>query len=160
MDLAITTEAAQLLGWFYAVTSALRVVAYAPQVTLVWRCRDGAPSVSLVTWISSAVSHFAATIYGLLVVADPCLCAISAGNAIGSVAIAWVATVRRVAARRAAIRTRSAVPGCLPTASTAPTGLPAAARRPAAANPSPSAAPSTTTGMPAHWQFRGQPAAA
>ena len=57
MDIVITAEAVQAIGWFYAATSVLRVVAYAPQVWLVWRCVEGARSVSMITWITSAVSH-------------------------------------------------------------------------------------------------------
>lgn len=155
MDMSITAQAAETIGWLYAITSALRVVAYAPQVVLVWRCVDGARSVSMLTWISSAVSHLAAAIYGVLVVADPCFTLIAVGNAVGSAAIVWVAGVRRAASRR-----RSAGQACRLSASKGPTALPAPALPAAGASPSRQAASTTASGMPAHWQDRGQLAAA
>ena len=95
MELDIAPQTIQAIGWFYALTSALRVVAYAPQVALIWRCPEGGRSVSMVTWVASTLSHVTATVYGVAVVADPCLTASAVGNTAGSVAIVWVALVRR-----------------------------------------------------------------
>lgn len=41
---------AAAIGWFYLVTNSARVFAYVPQIITVWRCRDGARAISLVTW--------------------------------------------------------------------------------------------------------------
>ena len=155
MDIVISTEAAQAISWFYAATSFVRVVAYAPQVWLVWRCIEGARSVSLLTWSSAALSHLAATVYGMLIVGDGCFTAIGIGNLAGSLAIIWVAGVQRAASRR-----RSAFPGYLRLASTRPTAPPAVA--PAAVVPDPirQADPTRSGGTAAHWQCRGLSAAA
>lgn len=155
MDIVITAEAVQAIGWFYAATSVLRVVAYAPQVWLVWRCVEGARSVSMITWITSAVSHLAATIYGLGVVYDFCFVAVGVGNFVGSVAVVWVACAQRGASRR-----RSACPACPPPASTARKVPLAVVPRQAAADPNRPANPPTTPGTAVHWQFRALPEAA
>jgi len=155
MDIAVTTEAAQAIGWFYAATSLSRVLAYAPQVWLVWRCMDGARSVSMITWITSAASHFAATAYGVLVIDDICFTAIGVGNFVGSAAIVWAAWVQR-----ATIRRRSACPACPSPASTAPTAAPATVQAAVAPGPIRPADPTRTGGTAAHWQCPALPAAA
>jgi hypothetical protein len=104
MEIDIAPQTIQAIGWFYALTSALRVVAYAPQVALIWRCPEGGRSVSMVTWVASTLSHVAATVYGAAVVADPCLTAIAVGNTAGSLAIVWVALLRRGQASRTVTR--------------------------------------------------------
>ena len=95
MEIDIAPHTIQAIGWLYALTSALRVVAYAPQVALIRRCPDGGRSVSLVTWVASTLSHVAGVIYGAAVVSDPCVTAIAVGNTAGSLAIVCMALMRR-----------------------------------------------------------------
>ena len=159
MDIVISTEAVQAIGWFYAATSFVRVVAYAPQVWLLWRCIEGARSVSLLTWGSAALSHLAATLYGMLILGDGCFTAIGLGNLAGSVAIVWMAVVQRAAAR-APSRRRSTAPAYLWLASTRPTAPPAVAPAAAAPDPIRPADPTTTGGTAGRWQCRGLSAAA
>jgi len=155
MDSIISIESGQAIGWFYAATSFIRVAAYAPQVRLVWRCIEGARSVSLLTWGSAALSHLAATLYGLLVLGDICFTAIGLGNFVGSAAIVCAAGVQR-----AAIRRRSACPAYPRPASTAPTAAPATVPAAAAPGPIRPAGPTRKGGTAVHWQCRGLPAAA
>lgn len=155
MDIVISSEAAQAIGWFYAATSLVRVAAYAPQVWLVSRCIEGARSVSLLTWGSAALSHLAATLYGMLVAGDSCFTAIGIGNLAGSVAIVWIAGVQRTANRR-----RSAAPAYLWLASTRPTVPPAIAPAAAAPDPIRPADPTTAGGTAGRWQCQGLSAAA
>ena len=155
MQIVISTEAAQAIGWFYAATSFVRVVAYAPQVWLVWRCIEGARSVSLLTWGSAASSHLAATLYGMLVMGDGCFAAIGVGNFVGSVAIVWVACVQRALSRR-----RSAAPAYPWLASRWPTAPLAVAPAVAAPDPTHPADPPTTGGTAGHWQCQALSAAA
>lgn len=91
----VSGQAAEFIGWTYAVTSLARIVAYAPQVALVRNCADGARSVSLTTWITATISHLAAAVYGVTVMPDPWLTAIGVGNAAGSGAIVVFALARR-----------------------------------------------------------------
>jgi hypothetical protein len=151
MEIDIAPQTIQAIGWFYALTSALRVVAYAPQVALVWRCPEGGRSVSLVTWVASALSHAAGVIYGVAVVADPCLTAIAVGNTAGSLAIVWVALVRRGSTRGALLsRMRSVARAMRPRASTAAIRRPAGGRQPVAPSPSRPGGFATAAGTAAH----------
>ena len=157
MDIAVSSEAALAIGWFYAATSLMRVAAYAPQVWLVWRCADGARSVSLMTWGSAALSHLAATVYGMVVVGDSCFTAIGIGNFVGSVAIVWVAGAQRAGLLS---RRRSAAPAYPWLASTRRTAPLAVVPRAAAPGPIRPADPTTTDGTAAHWRCQALSAAA
>lgn len=66
-----------LIGWLYLLTNAVRVLTYIPQIVVVWRCTDGAVSVSLLTWGSWVLSNVTATVYAVLVVRDALFVAIS-----------------------------------------------------------------------------------
>ena len=81
------------IAWGYLLVNATRVLTYVPQVMAVWRCTDGARSVSLLTWGSWTLSHVMAVLYGLLVVVDGFFVAISLVNLVGCAAIAGAASV-------------------------------------------------------------------
>ena len=83
------------IGWLYLLTNATRVVTYIPQIVVVWRCSDGALSVSLLTWGSWVLSNLTATLYGALVVQDVFFVAISLVNLAGCGAVASIAAWRR-----------------------------------------------------------------
>lgn len=91
------TDAAGLaaIGWLYLLTNATRVVTYIPQIVVVWRCTDGALSVSLLTWGSWVLSNLTATVYGVLVVRDGFFVAISLVNLAGCGVVAAIAAWRR-----------------------------------------------------------------
>ena len=88
------------IAWGYLLVNATRVLTYVPQVMAVWRCTDGARSVSLLTWGSWTLSHVMAVLYGLLVVVDGFFVAISLVNLVGCAAIAGIAMRRRGQWRR------------------------------------------------------------
>lgn len=69
-----------LIAWAYLVTNAGRVFTYMPQILTVWRCGDGARSISLLTWASWCVSHLSAVLYGALVSQDRFLVLVSLIN--------------------------------------------------------------------------------
>ena len=52
-----------LIGWAYVLVNAGRVLSYLPQIVAVWRCSDGARSISLLTWSYWACSHLTASLY-------------------------------------------------------------------------------------------------
>ena len=93
------------VAWFYLATNSLRVVSYVPQIVAVWRCDDGARSISLLTWGSWVISHIAATLYGVLIVKDTFFILISLVNLAGCGAVAGIAAHRRALLRGSA-RTR------------------------------------------------------
>ena len=88
------------IGWAYLLTNACRVLTYVPQIVVVWRCRDGAQSISLTTLGSWSVSHLTALLYGALVVADAFLVAVSLINLAGCSVVTWIAYRRRRAHAR------------------------------------------------------------
>lgn len=84
-----------LIGWLYLLTNAARVLTYIPQIVVVWRCTDGAISVSLLTWGSWVLSNVTATVYAVLVVRDAFFVAISLVNLFGCAAVTAIAARRR-----------------------------------------------------------------
>lgn len=88
------------IAWLYLLTNATRVVTYLPQIIVVWRCRDGARSVSLLTWGSWVLSQAFALLYGMLVVHDLPFVLISAINFLGCAAVTVVAMRRRMQWKR------------------------------------------------------------
>jgi uncharacterized protein with PQ loop repeat len=69
-----------LVGWAYVLANTGRVLSYLPQIATVWRCRDGAKSLSLLTWSYWAFSHLTACLYAGIAVQDNKLLAVSLGN--------------------------------------------------------------------------------
>ena len=69
-----------LIGWAYVLVNAGRVLSYLPQIVAVWRCSDGARSISLLTWSYWACSHLTASLYAGIVIGDWKLLAVSLGN--------------------------------------------------------------------------------
>ncbi|RZI78148.1 MAG: hypothetical protein EOP80_02130 [Variovorax sp.] len=94
---AVTSDSAwiAMVGGLYFLTNATRVFTYIPQVVVVWRCKEGARSVSLLTWGSWVLSNLTATAYGVLVLGDGLFVAISVVNLIGCGLVAAVAARRR-----------------------------------------------------------------
>lgn len=90
----------QLIVWLYLLTNAARIFTYLPQIHAVWHCRDGARSISLVTWSSWTLSHLAALAYAQLVVFDQALSVISCINLAGCGITTLLAARRRLAWRR------------------------------------------------------------
>jgi len=83
------------IAWFYLATNSVRVLTYLPQIVAVWRCHDGARSISLLTWGSWVVSHITATLYGVLVVHDTFFVLVSLVNLAGCGAVMAIAAHRR-----------------------------------------------------------------
>ncbi|WP_077002332.1 hypothetical protein [Variovorax sp. KK3] len=90
-----------LIAWVYLITNAVRIFTYVPQIVVVWRCRDGAPSVSQLTWGSWVLSHITAVLYGALVVFDLFFLLISLVNLLGCGLVVGIVAWRRWQKRRA-----------------------------------------------------------
>jgi hypothetical protein len=69
-----------LVSWAYVLANTGRVLSYLPQIATVWRCGDGARSISLLTWSYWAFSHLTACLYAGVAVHDGKLLAVSLGN--------------------------------------------------------------------------------
>ncbi|VWX61322.1 conserved membrane hypothetical protein [Burkholderiales bacterium 8X] len=83
------------IAWIYLVTNAVRVVTYLPQIVAVWRCRDGAKAISLLTWGSWVLSHVTGVVYGIWVIHDGFFIVISTINLAGCAAVTMIAAQRR-----------------------------------------------------------------
>lgn len=92
-----------VIAWAYLLTNAVRVFTYVPQIVTVWRCQDGARSLSLLTWWSWVLSHITAIAYGVLVVRDLPFLLITLINLAGCGAVAGIAMRRRAQWRRRAL---------------------------------------------------------
>lgn len=88
------------IAWLYLVTNATRLVTYLPQIVVVWRCTDGARSVSVLTWGSWVLSQGTAMIYGALVLCDLPFVLISLINFVGCACVTAIALHRRAQWKR------------------------------------------------------------
>lgn len=88
------------IAWLYLITNATRVVTYVPQIVVVWRCTDGALSVSLLTWGSWVLSQVSALFYGVLVMHDLPFVLISLINLFGCACVTGITMRRRMQWRR------------------------------------------------------------
>lgn len=94
---------AAVIAWFYLATNSARLITYVPQIVAVWRCRDGARSISLLTWGSWTVSHFAAILYGIVVVPDLFFVCVSLVNLVSCAVVTAIAAQRRCQQRRRSV---------------------------------------------------------
>lgn len=90
-----TPELLSLVTALYAASSALRLVAYLPQIVAIARDRSGAQAISLLTWTFWGVSHAITAVYSALLLKDTLLFSMMIGNALGCAAVIWVTLIRR-----------------------------------------------------------------
>jgi len=88
------------IAWLYLITNATRIVTYVPQIVVVWRCTDGAFSVSLLTWGSWVLSQMTALFYGVLVINDLPFILISCINLLGCACVTGIVMHRRAQWKR------------------------------------------------------------
>ena len=81
----------------FALLNGGRVLAYMPQILCVYRCRSGAPSVSLTTWLMFTAANLATVSYAITVSSDLVVAGIFALNAAGCLAITSLVALRRIA---------------------------------------------------------------
>ena len=93
---SVTIDSA--IAWFYVGTNALRVFTYLPQISAVWKSRDGARAVSLITWSSWLLANFAGVLYGVAL-QDAFFTLMSLMNFAGCAAVTGLALHRRRAFR-------------------------------------------------------------
>ncbi|WPB55583.1 hypothetical protein [Xylophilus sp. GOD-11R] len=99
-----------LIAWLYLLTNATRLVTYLPQIIVVWRCTDGARSVSVLTWGSWVLAQATSTLYGLLVLHDLPFVLISLINLVGCGCVTVIAMRRRMQWKRLRQRMQAGVP--------------------------------------------------
>src|SRR3954452_25231388 len=82
----------------FALLTGGRIVAYMPQIMCVYRDRNGAAAVSLLTWIMFTAANLATVSYSLTVSNDLVVAGVFALNAIFCFAITALVAARRLAA--------------------------------------------------------------
>jgi hypothetical protein len=82
----------------FALLNGGRIVAYLPQMLCVYRDRNGAEAVSLLTWAMFAAANLATVSYSLTVSGDFVIASVFALNAACCLAITCLVACRRVAA--------------------------------------------------------------
>jgi hypothetical protein len=81
----------------FAVLNGGRIVAYMPQIMCVYRDRNGAEAVSLMTWAMFTAANLATVSYSLTVSSDVVVASVFALNAACCFAITCLVACRRVA---------------------------------------------------------------
>ncbi|HEX6267147.1 MAG TPA: hypothetical protein VFZ81_09655, partial [Burkholderiales bacterium] len=94
-------NAADVLRTLYAVSGSALVLAYVPQILAVWRCRQGAASVSLVTWSAWSVASTISFLYAVWVVRDWSYGLVTLGSALGCYAVTALSVLKRLRHRQA-----------------------------------------------------------
>ena len=81
----------------FALLNGGRIIAYMPQIMCIYRDRNGAAAVSLMTWSMFAAANLATVSYSLTVSSDFVVAAVFAMNAVCCLAITFLVARRRVA---------------------------------------------------------------
>ena len=102
MTFADAVTPTEVITWMFFVTNTGRVLAYLPQIRAAWVCTNGASSVSRLTWGCFALAHLCGSVYGAVVVGDPGMAAIFAGNCLACSVLLGVITWKRRRHRSAA----------------------------------------------------------
>ena len=85
----------QLITAIYAVSNAIRLLFYVPQIVAVARERSGADAISIITWTFWSLSHAVTAIYCYAIVHDALLGFMMWGNALGCFAVVVLTTAKR-----------------------------------------------------------------
>jgi uncharacterized protein with PQ loop repeat len=85
----------------FALLNGGRVLAYLPQIICIYRCRNGAAAVSLMTWLMFTAANVATVFYALAVSADFVVATVFALNALFCFVITTLVALRRLTQARA-----------------------------------------------------------
>jgi uncharacterized protein with PQ loop repeat len=86
----------------FALLNVGRVLAYMPQIICIYRCRNGAAAVSLMTWLMFTAANAATVAYALTVSSDLVVAGVFALNALFCFIITALVVFRRLARASAA----------------------------------------------------------
>ncbi len=86
----------------FALLNVGRVLAYMPQIICIYRCRNGAAAVSLMTWLMFTAANVATVAYALTVSSDLVVAGVFALNALFCFIITALVAFRRIARASAA----------------------------------------------------------
>lgn len=85
-----------IITWLFVVANGGRILAYLPQLVAAWNCKNGANSVSRLTWGYFAFAHFAGVLYGAFVIQDFKMALMFCGNLLACVALVVIVTWKKL----------------------------------------------------------------
>ena len=92
----IMEEWTYVITWLFVIANAGRILAYVPQLLAAWNCKNGASSVSRLTWGYFAFAHLAGVLYGALVIHDFKMALMFSGNLLVCVLLVAIVTWKKV----------------------------------------------------------------
>jgi len=93
-------SAVETISWLFVAINSGRVLSYLPQIYAAFAARDGARSISLLTWSYFTFAHATGAAYSLTVIHDAKLGSLFVGNAIACAALVAVVAWKRWVVRR------------------------------------------------------------
>jgi energy-converting hydrogenase Eha subunit G len=91
----------EMIALAFALTNALRLVSYAPQIWRVARDRAGAQAISCLTWNLWIAANATTALYAWTQLHDLLLAVINAGNAVCCASVVLITLAKRAGLRNA-----------------------------------------------------------
>ena len=91
----------EIITWLFIAVNSGRIFAYIPQLISAWNCKNGAASVSRVTWGYFAVAHLTGLVYAIEVIDDSKMALMFLGNLLACVALVAIVTWKKMSYVRA-----------------------------------------------------------
>ena len=85
----------EIITWLFLVANTGRILAYVPQLIAAWNCKNGASSVSRLTWGYFAFAHLAGVLYGAYVIHDAKMAWMFSGNLLVCVVLVSIVTWKK-----------------------------------------------------------------
>jgi len=92
----------EIITWLFLVANTGRILAYVPQLIAAWNCKNGAASVSRLTWGYFAFAHLAGVLYGAYVIHDSKMAWMFSGNLFVCVVLVFIVTWKKMAHTKSA----------------------------------------------------------
>ena len=86
----------ELITWCFVAANLGRVLAYLPQIISALQCKNGAISISRITWGYFAVAHTTGALYANYVVQDQKMALVFFGNFLTCFVLVAIVTVKRL----------------------------------------------------------------
>ena len=98
----------ETITWLFVIANTGRILAYVPQLLTAWNCKNGASSVSRLTWGYFAFAHFAGVLYGAFVIHDSKMAWMFSGKLLVCVMLVVIVTWKKMMHARATTAPRQA----------------------------------------------------
>jgi len=88
-------HSSEVITWVFLIANAGRIFAYVPQLIAAWNCKNGASSVSRLTWGYFAFAHLSGVLYGACVIHDAKMAWMFLGNLFVCIALVCIVTWKK-----------------------------------------------------------------